>query len=78
MLSFFLLQNLVDETAKRDIAVEKDQKLIFPQDNAGLEFRDDLPTLLGGGLSLVPEKIEKTSPVISVFEDLVSNRVPSS
>ena len=61
----------MEETVKSTPGVERDLRLILPQDNSGLEFRDDLPTLLGGELpqmSLPTKKLQ--SPIISVFEDV--------
>lgn len=64
------LQSLVEEAVKNEPGVERDLRLILPQDNSGLEFRDDLPTLLGGGLPQIPMPPEMPTPIISAFDDI--------
>lgn len=66
-----LVKSLVEEAVKSEPGVERDLRLILPQDNSGLEFRDDLPTLLGGGLPQVPPLSDQMpTPIMSAFDDI--------
>lgn len=65
-----LVKSLVEEAVKNQPGVERDLRLILPQDNSGLEFRDDLPTLLGGGLPQIPSPPEMPTPIISAFNEI--------
>lgn len=64
-----LVKSLADETRiNSEDGAGKEHRLIFPQDNAGLEFRDDLPTLLGGNIPEIPLP-QKPTPIITAFEE---------
>lgn len=65
-----LVKSLVEESSRNESVVGgKEHRLFFPQDNAGLEFRDDLPTLLGGSIPQIPPP-QKPKPIITAFEKL--------
>ncbi|CAH1395309.1 unnamed protein product [Nezara viridula] len=73
-----LVKSLVEEAVQSEPGVERDLRLILPQDNSGLEFRDDLPTLLGGGLSQIATSDEMPTPIISAFADIGKNNTHKS